>query len=271
MLTRRLRQRLAGEAGFTLIELLVGMTTGTIVLMATFGIVDAAMPAGQRVTDRVEASQVGRGAMEQAMQDLRSAVCVWQGGTTYLAPFSAGTSNANKVTFYRQVYAAPAGTVGGADPGKTGTVSPQLVELSVTNGQLVEKVWNPQGVGPLGTPTPAAWSWNTAGQPDTNRVLAPNVQQVTGANTDYFTYYAYATGAAPPTGGPPALSIGAGNVAAADLPRIVKVRLQFQAGPQKFTSNGTDHFVSLRDEASISLPVDFTSGDTASQGGKCTV
>jgi hypothetical protein len=137
----------------------------------------------------------------------------------------------------------------------------------VTGGRLVETVTDTSSAS--GPPTGgAAWSFTGA---STSRVLAPKVQQVAGAGNDYFTYYAYATGAAAPTGAPPALTIGAGDVAAADLPRIVKVRLQFQAGPQSFTSDGTDHFVSLRDEAAVSLPVDYTSGDTASQGGKCTV
>jgi hypothetical protein len=96
------------------------------------------------------------------------------------------------------------------------------------------------------------------------------VAPVAGADNAYFTYYAYATGASAPIAEAPALNIGAGDVAAADLPRIVKVRVQFQAGPQGFTSNGTDHYVSLRDEAALSLPVDYASGDTASVGGKCT-
>jgi len=250
------------QEGFTLIELLVGMSIGTIVMLAAFGLVDSGSAASKRVTDRVEATQIGRAAMEEVMQDLRSAVCVWQGGTTYLKPF-ADVSNANQVTFYRQLYGSPSG---GSDPGKTGTVRPQKVVLSVTGGQLVEKVYDAAGVGPLGLPTPAPWSWPTQ---TATRVLAGNVKPVS-AGAAYFTYYAYATGAAAPTLPPPALSLGGGNVAAADLPRIVKVGVQFLFGPPRNTTNGTDHYVSLGDEASLSLPVDYSSGDTASQGGTCT-
>jgi prepilin-type N-terminal cleavage/methylation domain-containing protein len=257
-----MRPRRHSEQGFTLIELLVGMSIGTIVMLAAFGLVDSGSAASKRVTDRVEATQIGRGAMEEVMQDLRSAVCVWQGGTTYLKPF-ADVSNANQVTFYRQLYGPPSGAT---DPGKTGTIAPQKVVLAVTGGKLVETVYPPGGVGPLGTPTPAPWNWATT--PSTH-VLASNDKPVS-PGADYFTYYAYATGPAAPTGAPPPLSIGAGNVAAADLPRIVKVRAQFLFGPLRNTTNGTDHYVSLRDEASLSLPVDYTSGDTASQGGTCT-
>lgn len=254
--------RHVNERGFTLVELLIGMTIGTIVMLAAFGLVDAGTSASKRVTDRVEATQIGRSAMEEVMQDLRSAVCVWQGGTTYLKPF-ADVSNATQVTFYRQLYGAPSG---GTDPGKTGTVAPQKVILAVTGGRLVETVYNPAGVGPLGTPTPAAWTWPTV---SATHVLASNVLPVS-AGADYFTYYAYATGAGAPSAAPPALTLGGGNVAAADLPRIVKVRAQFLFGPLRGTTNGTDHFVSLGDEASLALPVDYSSGDTASLGGSCT-
>ena len=249
------------EQGFTLIELLVGMTVGTVVMLAAFGLVDSGSAASKRVTDRVEATQIGRSAMEEVMQDLRSAVCVWQGGTTYLKPF-ADVSNATQVTFYRQLYGSPSGA---SDPGRTGTVAPQKVVLAVTGGKLVETIYNPAGDGPLGTPTPAPWTWPTI---SATHGLAANVQPVS-AGADYFTYYAYPTGAAAPTGAT-ALSLGGGNVAAADLPRIVKVRVQFLFGPLRATTNGTDHYVSLSDQASLGLPIDVTSGDTASLGGSCT-
>jgi prepilin-type N-terminal cleavage/methylation domain-containing protein len=71
-LTRRLRRE---QSGFTLIELLVGVTVGTIVLMATFMMLDSSVVLTGRVTDRVDRTQRSRLAMETITRELRSQVC----------------------------------------------------------------------------------------------------------------------------------------------------------------------------------------------------
>jgi prepilin-type N-terminal cleavage/methylation domain-containing protein len=68
--------RARDESGFTLVELLVAMTIGTIVLFASFMLVDASTPLAQKTQDRVEAAQQGRLAMEIIGAELRSQVCM---------------------------------------------------------------------------------------------------------------------------------------------------------------------------------------------------
>jgi prepilin-type N-terminal cleavage/methylation domain-containing protein len=68
--------RLKSERGFTLMELMVGMVLGTIIMLAGFGVVDAATKSNKQISDRQDALQRGRIALEQITRELRSQVCV---------------------------------------------------------------------------------------------------------------------------------------------------------------------------------------------------
>jgi prepilin-type N-terminal cleavage/methylation domain-containing protein len=63
------------ESGFTLVELVVAMGVGTIILLASFMMLDSSVVLTGRVTDRVDRTQRGRFAMEQITRELRSQVC----------------------------------------------------------------------------------------------------------------------------------------------------------------------------------------------------
>jgi prepilin-type N-terminal cleavage/methylation domain-containing protein len=67
--------RLRDARGFTLIELLVSMTLGLVVIGAALSLVSLSAGASKRVTDRVDATQLGRTALEQTVQRLRGITC----------------------------------------------------------------------------------------------------------------------------------------------------------------------------------------------------
>lgn len=69
----RLAQRLSSEHGFTLIELLVAMIAGVVLTTATFALLEVVTAQTSRATDYVEASQLGRTAMNHIVDELNSA------------------------------------------------------------------------------------------------------------------------------------------------------------------------------------------------------
>jgi prepilin-type N-terminal cleavage/methylation domain-containing protein len=74
---RRLSRRLRSEqSGFTLIELLTAMTIGMALLFAALMLLDHATALTKQITDRQDAVQRGRQAMELMVRDLRSQVCL---------------------------------------------------------------------------------------------------------------------------------------------------------------------------------------------------
>ena len=69
LLTARLRD----ERGFTLVEVMVALAIGLVVSTATLAIVIVSVHLGSNFTNRVDANQQGRIAMEKVTQALNKA------------------------------------------------------------------------------------------------------------------------------------------------------------------------------------------------------
>jgi prepilin-type N-terminal cleavage/methylation domain-containing protein len=246
--------RLRDESGFTLMEMIVAMSIGMVVLLGLFSIVDAAMPASNRIRDRVDAQARGRTTLEQMVRKLRSAVCVQNGGTaanpTFLTPFDSGTDS--QVTFYADMTTS-------ADV-QSGTFSPDKYQLTydATAKTLSETVWKADA----GTQIPNV-TWT--GLP-TTRVLATNVEPIAGQ--PMFTYWEYDTTVTPPIlkkillqGTPP-------SIPAADIARVAKIDLGIVAKPiTRDTYSGTQ--ATYEDSASVRIGSDFNNPNNAPYGPRC--
>ena len=116
---------LRGERGFTLIELLVATLAGIVVSAATGAIVIASVHFSSNVSDRVDANQQARIAMDKISQALNSS-CV----ATAVAPVVTGgtvngaQSDDTHLYFYSSLSDTP-------------TINPNLVEVSLSGTQLI--------------------------------------------------------------------------------------------------------------------------------------
>ena len=229
-----------GEAGFTLIELIVAMSIGMIVLFALFDLVDRALPATTRITNRVDAEQRTRPVVEHIEHALHSGVCLpngtdANGNAVYLTPISS--MSATQVTFYDFM----------PTPSQVSYASwlPEQRQFSfdAATGTLSESVWTVSGTSPPYTVTLQS-----------TRQLLSNVRQ-NGA-TPFFAYQSYdpSTGALTST---------------TDPTKVAKVDVSFLAGPS--TGNGTASAQDATVNASISLglPTDFTTNASAANGPHC--
>ena len=95
----RLRALLRRERGFTLIEMLGAATVGSVVMLATFSLLDTSLKQSSSVNGRIDSTQRGRVAMEAMTRELRSQVCFSPNGgvtpavaLTYADPY--------KIIFY---------------------------------------------------------------------------------------------------------------------------------------------------------------------------
>jgi type II secretory pathway pseudopilin PulG len=127
--------RLRAEHGFTLMELMVSSLIGIVVLMGALTILESSQRAQARTSDRSEAIQRGRTAIEQLVQALRSEVCIGAGSpaivygdnthVTFIADLKDTTTDANNVN----------------------NLVPAEYDIAYANGSIVEKVYP-------GTPDP---------------------------------------------------------------------------------------------------------------------
>lgn len=159
----RLAWRLRAEqSGFTLIELLVACTIGTIVILASFMLLDSTVVLSGKVTERVDRTQRGRLAMELIARELRSQVCV-QGGLPAIAD-----GQSSSITFYSFMGS------GAFVPDKH-----QVYADSATS-TIVDKTWKGAGTAP-NTTFPAS--------PTTTATVLADAGPPTGS-TPMFAYYA---------------------------------------------------------------------------------
>jgi type II secretory pathway pseudopilin PulG len=221
-MTRRLKQ---DEAGYALTELLVAMTIGLLVLMAAFLLLDHANSMSAQISDRQEALQRGRTAMETMTRQLRSQVCL--GETT--EPITYGDQN--RVTFYADL----------GDGSKN--VERRTLQYDAVAKTITEYIYPGSGVYP---------DLTFSGTPSETRVLLEKTEQVTDpATLPVFRYYAFRTGGAP--GDLDELPV---PLTPANASRTVMLKIAFVAMPQRSkpddrqaTSFYNDVYVRLADPA----------------------
>jgi prepilin-type N-terminal cleavage/methylation domain-containing protein len=128
---RRLARRLRhDQGGFTIIELLVACVVGSLVLLATFAMLDSSVKLTGKVTDRVDRTQRARLAMELITRKLRSQVCP-----------SAGQSSLIDAQDYSVRFYSFMGT---------GAFVPDILEIKwdTNTNSIVESKWAGTGTAP---------------------------------------------------------------------------------------------------------------------------
>jgi hypothetical protein len=199
--------RLRRENGHTLPELLTALMMATVILLATFALLDHVLKRTGETQARVEATQKGRMAMDVITRSLRSSICL--SPTTPPISVATGTS----LTYASDL------TDGAA------TRYPERHALTYDAGtrRLTDTVTRGNG-------RPPSTVFNGATQ---TRQLAEDIVQ-DGA-TPVFRYYAYDTAATPT-----ASLLLPTPVAAADLARIARVSVTYvaRAGRGDATSSG---------------------------------
>lgn len=193
------------EGGFTLVELLVACIVGTIVLLATFMMLDTSVVQTGKVTDRVDRTQRARTAMERITRNLRSQVCPVAGVPAIIA------AQDYSVKFYAFM--------------GSGQLVPDQVEIAwdTNTNSIVQRTWTGT------TPEP---NTTFAATPKTSTLLTdvrPTfVSGQSGPRGPVFRYYL--GGSATPLTTP---------LSAANLNAMSKVDIRFMTYPQNRNAAGT--------------------------------
>ena len=200
-----LTAQLRSERGFTLIEVMVALMIGVIVSGATLAIVIVSVHLGSNYTDRVDANQQGRLAMEKITQALNSS-CV----TPNQAPILVG-STGTSMSFYSGQNDHP-----GAIPDE--------ITISLASPQPVPLLMSTQ------TLTGSAPTWTATSTPPSIYTLAPSVVQSVsaGATLPVFQYYGYGSGGTIAT---VPFTVGTGGLTAAQAAATAKVTIGYQVLP----------------------------------------
>jgi type II secretory pathway pseudopilin PulG len=211
---RRPRLRVADAVGFTLVEMVVTVAAGTMIALAIITVLDLSMRQSARTLDRVEASQHGRTAMEELVQELHSS-CV----AASVTPVIAG-STSSTIEFLSQFGSGP-------------VLTPNMHVVTLAGGKLTDLTY------PATSGTAPTWTFSAT--PSSTKLLGANLWPalVGGVSQPVFQYYAYVNGQVSST--PLATPLSGSD--AADT---VQVTVSFAAGPSDLSTEA-DRKVSLSD------------------------
>jgi Tfp pilus assembly protein PilW len=157
-----------GEHGFTLVEMLVAMVSGMVVIIATLSILDISISQSARISERVDANQRGRLAMEKIMLELHSSCTEF--GANAVEP----GSNATKIIFTSQT---------GAEAYFTHLVKH---EIKLAEGKLTDTSY-------ISNNEPGG-KWTYPETPTGTQTLLTGVSQSNSGVTAVFQYYKYVGG-----------------------------------------------------------------------------
>jgi len=229
----------AEESGFTLIELLVTIFAGIVIVMATFTILDLSIHQQVSASDRVEATQRGRSAMEALMQELNSG-CVWASTPTVQA-----NSDNTTVWFLSQFSSAAVPT-------------PILHEVTVTGGSVVSGTVVGASLSDtsyaLTNTNTLPQNWTTSAfntTPSGTKILATNVSYPSA--TGVFQYYQYVNGSI----NADSAHLVAAPVTSATNANVAEVTVAFAVGPSD-GSTVSNRIVNLSDAAVFAPPPEST-------------
>lgn len=201
---RRGRNTGSSQDGFTLVELIIVVAMGTVILLGSYAVLDSSARQSTRITERIDANQRARPALQGIMDQLRSS-CVAAGA----APIRTGSSSSS-IRFLHQT-------------GDAVNVVPELVVISVVGNDLVRSTFGASGG--------SAPDWTFTSTPATTRVVLTGVNPAqTGtpaADTPYFRYYAHGDNGAVLT---TPLSV---PLSATDSARTTQVSVSYSVGPAR--------------------------------------
>jgi type II secretory pathway pseudopilin PulG len=163
-----------GERGFTLVEMLVAMVSGMVVILATLSILDISISQSARTTERVDANQRGRLAMEKILLDLHSTCTSFR--TT---PVEEG-SGPTKIIFLAQT---------GAEASFASVIK-HVISLT-EEGKLIDTYYVSNAGG-------SSINWSFPATPTGTQTLLTGVTQSvdpsSGETIPVFRYYRYVEG-----------------------------------------------------------------------------
>lgn len=189
------------EAGYALTELLVAMTVGLVVLLAALLLLDHAQSRSNEISDRQDAVQRGRRAMEDLTRQVRSQVCL--GNATEPIVFG----DENRVSFYADL----------TDGSKN--VERRDIIYDSTQKTVTEQVYPGIGVYP---------DLTFAGTPTETRIVLAKAELVTDPATPFLRYFAY-----DPAGAAGTLRQLPTPLSPTNAPLVVVVKIAFVAMPDR--------------------------------------
>jgi type II secretory pathway pseudopilin PulG len=216
------------EDGFTVAEMVTAMAIAVIISLAAFALIETVMTRSAEVSGRVDATQRGRGAMDEMTRELRSQVCVIRSDPSWMTSArSIYSATATQIVFF-------ADTADESYKTATDTMPvPTLRTLTFTpaagaKGTIVETIR--PGVRDTSKPGVDGVSFAVATN-DRNRTLLTNIEQVVdpadGKLSPVFRYYAYDTTKVPPTPTKELLP-GAGSLDTAAVSSIAKITVNYR-------------------------------------------
>jgi Tfp pilus assembly protein PilW len=234
MVMSRLRR---DSSGFSLIELVWAMALGMIVLLAAFVVIDRSFAANKTITDREDALQRGRQALELITRELRSQVCLPTQPATLpiVVNASSPTSDDKTIVFYTYLGDASAATVanGQRDAG-TNQVFPEqhVISYVAGSGSTGNKITETDAKVTSFAPLTVASAYRT-------NVLATNVVLPT---SKLFTYYEGSASGGVLTSTPLTTPLSATDAAS-----VVQVDVNYKVNPSKITATSNSQATTFTD------------------------
>jgi prepilin-type N-terminal cleavage/methylation domain-containing protein len=223
--------RLADERGFSLMELIWAMVLGLIILLAAFTVIDKSFLTNKQVSDREDALQRGRIALEQITRQLRSQVCIQTSPATL--PISSGSDTS--ITFYTYLGDPTGATVAnGQRDATTDQPFPEQHTISyvAANGSVPSKITESDSKVTSFNPLTVASAYKT-------NVLATNVYLPSGK---LFQYYA---GSA--SGGVSTTPLTT-PLSASDASSVVDVAVAYKVLPTGVTATNSPQATTFQDD-----------------------